>query len=64
MNKYYYIHAKCGGLSYACVLDIHPFEWLDNELKRATRITTLISWQEITQEEFNLYRRIIEQIGT
>lgn len=64
MKKYYYIHTQWGGMNYAAPIDIHPFEWLDNELKKGARITTLISWQEITEEEFNLYCKVIEQIGT
>ena len=38
------------------VIDMHPFEWVDRLNNRIDNSETiLISWQEITEEEYGLY---------
>lgn len=67
MNKYYYVFTTCEAynngkyMPQGFVCDIHPFEKVAyfNEMENYT--TTLVSWQEISQEEYNLYKKLEDQ---
>jgi hypothetical protein len=48
-------------------IDIHPFEWLAglNKFAKDKNMgdNVLVSWQEITEEEYNLYKKLDEELN-
>jgi hypothetical protein len=61
MGKYYfisYVSKRLGREFFDCnVIDEHPFTWLKNVLSETNFKTVLIGWQEISEDEYNLYNK-------
>jgi hypothetical protein len=59
MGKYYfisYVSKRLGREFFDCsVIAEHPFTWLKNVLSETNFKTVLIGWQEITEEEYEMY---------
>jgi hypothetical protein len=44
-----------GYIIYNDVISIHPFNWLKTENKEVWKGYKLLSWQEISEEEYSLF---------
>jgi hypothetical protein len=59
MGKYYfisYVTKRLGREFFDCnVVEEHPFTWLKNILSETNFKTVLIRWQEISEEEYEMY---------
>jgi hypothetical protein len=75
-RKYYFVNSlyintidgKIGnGLPQTEAIDIHPFEWLAelNKFGKEKKMggNVLLSWQEITEEEYTLYKKLEEELN-
>lgn len=71
MKKYYFVNTVCDWYNRgnfqpqtAVIVEKHPFEWV-HHLNNITPEgnTTLLSWQEITKEEYELYNKLEEQVN-
>jgi hypothetical protein len=40
-----------------CVVEEHPFKWLKNVLSEINFKTVLVGWQEISEEEYEMYNK-------
>jgi len=67
-KKYYYAYSKCEAYGnvmdkpQCSAIDQHPFEWIAylNTIK-VGYYNYLISWQEITKEEFDLFNKLQDE---
>ena len=61
MKKYYfisYVTKRLGKEFFDCnVIEVHPFTWLKNSLLETNFKTVLIGWQEISEEEYEMYNK-------
>lgn len=61
MKKYYfisYVTKRLGREFFDCdVVEEHPFTWLKNSLLETNFKTVLIGWQEISEEEYEMYNK-------
>ena len=61
MKKYYfisYVTKRLGREFFDCaVVEVHPFTWLKNSLLETNFKTVLIGWQEISEEEYEMYNK-------
>ena len=61
MRKYYfisYVSKRLGREFFDCdVVEEHPFTWLKNVLSETNFKTVLIGWQEISEEEYEMYNK-------
>jgi hypothetical protein len=61
MGKYYfisYVSKRLGREFFDCnVVTEHPFIWLKNVLSETNFRTVLIGWQEISEEEYEMYNQ-------
>ncbi len=62
MSKYYfitYINKRLGKQLFdSMVIDEHPFEWLKRSQIESNYKKVLVSWREISEEEFIAYNEI------
>ena len=60
MKKYYfisYVGKRLGRDFFDCnVVEEHPFTWLKNVLSETNFKTVLVGWQEISEEEYKMYK--------
>jgi hypothetical protein len=60
MRKYYfisYVSKRLGRDFFDCsVVEEHPFTWLKNVLSETNFKTVLVGWQEISEEEYKMYK--------
>ena len=60
MKKYYfisYVSKRLGREFFDCsVVEEHPFTWLKNVLSETNFKTVLVGWQEISEEEYKMYK--------
>ena len=61
MKKYYfvsYVTKRFGKEFFHCtVIDEHPFTWLKNSLLETNSKMILVGWQEISEEEYEMYNK-------
>ena len=61
MRKYYfisYVTKRLGRDFFECdVVEEHPFTWLKNVLSETNFKTVLIGWQEISEEDYEMYNK-------
>jgi hypothetical protein len=61
MKKYYFISfvtKRLGKEFFDCnVIEEHPFTWLKNSLLETNFKMVLVGWQEISEEEYELYNK-------
>jgi len=60
MKKYYfisYVSKRLGRDFFGCnIVEEHPFTWLKNVLSETNFKTVLVGWQEISEEEYKMYK--------
>ena len=61
MKKYYfisYVTKRLGREFFDCaVVEVHPFTWPKYSLLETNFKTVLIGWQEISEEEYEMYNK-------
>ena len=68
MEKFYYVNSECFAygnkmdMSQVFVCNTHPFIECHRLNKMDNYETVLISWQEITKEEYDLFKKLEEDI--
>jgi hypothetical protein len=59
MRRYYfisYVTKRLGREFFDCnVVEVHPFTWLKNSLLETNFKMVLVGWQEISEEEYEMY---------
>jgi hypothetical protein len=68
MNKYYfitYITRRLGRQFLdSNVIDEHPFNWLKKAQSGSNNTKVLLGWQEISEEEYNMFDRDCVSVQT
>lgn len=49
-----------GDFNEIVIKDQHPFEWKFQEEKKTRYVVILLNWKEITEEEYNLFKKKFE----